>query len=126
MIKQDELEQSRPLRLQRDLNSGLIALVLLAVLNDADRDLYAYEIGRLLREAGGGRSRFSDGAIYPVLRTLARDGLLASRIVPSYSGPPRRYYRITDEGRRVMPQWQRTWRETCAFVDHFVAAASPA
>jgi len=109
-------------RFQKDLNGGLIALVLLAVLERAEEDLYPYEMARQLAVASADGSRFSPGSIYPVLRTLARDGLLTSRIVPSYSGPPRRYYRITAAGRLLLPRWRQAWQETCGFVDQFVVA----
>jgi PadR family transcriptional regulator PadR len=45
--------------------------------------------------------------------------LLTSRIVPSYSGPPRRYYRITEQGRSVLAEWKLIWRATRDFVDRF-------
>jgi PadR family transcriptional regulator, regulatory protein PadR len=45
---------------------------------------------------------------------------LTSRIVPSYSGPPRRYYRITDQGRRVLAEWTAIWASTRSFVDRFI------
>ncbi len=109
-------------RFQKNLNGGIVSLVLLAVLERTDEDLYGYEITRRLAAANAGRPIFSDGAIYPVLRTLARDGLLSSRIVPSYDGPPRRYYRITDAGRELLRQWLGVWRETRDFVEGFINA----
>ncbi|HEX9707103.1 MAG TPA: PadR family transcriptional regulator, partial [Steroidobacteraceae bacterium] len=59
------------------------------------------------------------GALYPVLRQLSANGLLASRIVPSYAGPPRRYYRITEAGRVTLAEWRGIWRSTRNFVDGF-------
>ena len=43
---------------------------------------------------------------------------------PSYSGPPRRYYRITDEGRAVLLRWLEIWRDMRDFVDRFAPPAS--
>ena len=37
--------------------------------------------------------------------------------MPSYSGPPRRYYRITPLGREVLAAWRATWTATRDFVD---------
>ena len=54
------------------------------------------------------------------IRALAAQGLLTSRVVPSYSGPPRRYYRITDEGRAMLAEWSAIWRQTRGFVDRFI------
>jgi PadR family transcriptional regulator PadR len=57
-----------------------------------------------------------------VLRQLSGNGLLASRIVPSYAGPPRRYYRITQAGRAALSEWRGIWRSTRDFVDGFTEA----
>jgi PadR family transcriptional regulator PadR len=107
-------------RFQKSLNGGIGALVLLAILDQSVEDLYGYQIAKRLAEANGGESIFRDGTIYPVLRTLAAAGLLTSRIVPSYSGPPRRYYRITAPGREALAQWRAAWGETFALVQHFL------
>jgi PadR family transcriptional regulator PadR len=107
-------------KFQKDLNSGLVALVLLAVLDQTSEDLYGYEIAKRLQRANEGEALFKEGTVYPVLRALSANGLLTSRIVPSYAGPPRRYYRITDEGRAVLQDWSGIWRQTRNFVDRFI------
>jgi PadR family transcriptional regulator PadR len=113
-------------KFQKDLNSGLVALVLLAVLDSADEDLYGYDIAKRLQKANEGAALFKEGTLYPVLRTLSASGYLTSRIVPSYSGPPRRYYRITDEGRALLTHWSGMWRQTRDFVDLFVTGSASA
>ncbi len=107
-------------KFRKDINAGLVGLVLLAVLDRSRQDLYGYEIAKQLAGASDAGSIFKEGTIYPVLRSLAAAGLLTSRIVPSYSGPPRRYYRITEKGRTVLIEWQRIWAGTREFVDIFV------
>ena len=117
---EDTSEQERlSQKFQRELNAGLVGLVLLAVLNQADEDLYGYQIAKRLQQLADGSSPVKQGALYPVLRQLSANGLLASRIVPSYSGPPRRYYRITDRGRRTLAEWRDIWHATRDFVDEF-------
>ena len=106
-------------KFQRELNAGLVGLVLLAVLDQADEDLYGYQIAKRLQHLADGSSPVKQGALYPVLRQLSANGLLASRIVPSYSGPPRRYYRITETGRRTLAEWREIWHATRDFVDGF-------
>ena len=117
---EDASEQERlSQKFQRELNAGLVGLVLLAVLDQAEEDLYGYQIAKRLQHLADGSSPVKQGALYPVLRQLSANGLLASRIVPSYSGPPRRYYRITESGRRTLAEWRDIWHATRDFVDGF-------
>ena len=107
-------------KFQKDLNGGLVSLVMLAVLDRSTENSYGYDIAKRLASAHEGAPIFKEGTLYPVLRALSAGGLLTSRIVPSYSGPPRRYYRITDQGRAVLTEWKALWRSTRDFVDRFV------
>jgi PadR family transcriptional regulator PadR len=113
------MDDSQARKFQKELNGGLVSLVLLAVLEKSGEDLYGYDIAKRLQRSHDGPATFKEGTIYPVLRALSASGLLTSRIVPSYSGPPRRYYRITDEGRATLAEWRDIWRTTRSFVDHF-------
>src|SRR5271154_5044794 len=115
------MDDSNERKFQKELNGGLVGLVLLAVLAESDEDLYGYEIAKRLTSANDGVSIFKEGTIYPVLRALSAANLLTSRIAPSYSGPARRYYRITDQGRRVLAEWTEIWAGTRSFVDRFIA-----
>ena len=113
-------------KFQKELNSGLIALVLLSVLERAPGDLYGYQIAKQLQNAAPDLNVVKQGALYPVLRNMSANGLLVSRVVPSYAGPPRRYYRITDEGRAVLRQWLAIWGQTRDFVELFTQPAARA
>jgi PadR family transcriptional regulator, regulatory protein PadR len=108
-------------KFQKELTAGLTSLVLLSVLSEAAEDLYGYEIAKRLTAADiDAIAPFKQGALYPVLRNMSAAGLLSSRVVPSYAGPPRRYYRITPLGREVLAAWVATWTSTRAFVDTIV------
>lgn len=113
-------------KFQKELNAGLIALVLLSVLDRAEGDLYGYQIAKQLQSAAPDLNVVKQGALYPVLRNMSASGLLASRVVPSYAGPPRRYYRITDEGRAMLRQWLAIWGQTRDFVELFTQPAARA
>jgi PadR family transcriptional regulator PadR len=114
------MDDTNERKFQKELNGGLVGLVLLAVLAESQEDLYGYEIAKRLANANDGTSIFKEGTIYPVLRALSAGELLTSRIVPSYSGPPRRYYRITAQGRAVLAEWKLIWQGTRDFVDRFI------
>jgi PadR family transcriptional regulator PadR len=112
-------------KFQKELSAGLTSLVLLSVLADATEDLYGYEIARRLIAHAEANVPFKQGALYPVLRNMSAAGLLSSRVVPSYAGPPRRYYRITQPGREVLAAWTATWNTTREFVDGIVRRTEP-
>jgi PadR family transcriptional regulator PadR len=104
-------------KFRKELMAGLSSLVLLAVLARAGREMYGYEIAKAVKAEGDGGLIFKQGAIYPVLRSLNQLGLLGSRVEASAFGPPRRYYNITDEGRRALAEWQGAWKDMREFVD---------
>jgi len=104
-------------KFQKELNSGTAALVLLCVLAKADEPLYGYRIAKLIETGRANVPMMKQGALYPVLRSLEGSGLLESRVDPSVSGPPRRYYAITKSGRETLKNWKKLWDRTKFFVD---------
>lgn len=104
-------------KFHKELSAGIVSLVLLGVLARAKAPMYGYQIARRLEETGGGVLSGKQSALYPVLRNLDAAGLLASEVEPSVAGPPRRYYRITPAGRRVLGEWRAAWIATRDFVN---------
>ena len=107
-------------KFQKELNAGIASLVLLSVLNKGKKPMYGYQIARLLEEYSGDASFMKQGALYPVLHSLENSGLLESKVEPSVSGPPRRYYEITPEGRETLAIWQGVWKQMKSFVDRAI------
>ena len=107
-------------KFQKELSAGTVALVLLAVLGQASEPMYGYQIAKRLERGDEQALGGKQSALYPVLRNLHAAGLLDSYVEPSVAGPPRRYYRITDQGRAVLGAWRQSWTETRDFVDHLL------
>lgn len=104
-------------KFHKELSSGMVSLVLLAVLARSDEPMYGYRIAKRIEEGATGVLIGKQSALYPVLRNLSASGLLDSEVEPSVTGPPRRYYRITPLGREVLVHWTETWSATRQFVD---------
>jgi len=104
-------------KFHKELSAGIVSLVLLALLERADEPLYGYQIAKSLESASGDGLPLKQGTLYPVLRSLEAGALLASRVEPSVSGPPRRYYSITTLGREALPLWRLAWVRTRELVD---------
>jgi len=52
-----------------------------------------------------------EGTLYPLLTRLKNAELLTYQWEESRSGPPRKYYRLTDEGRRALEEHRQSWDE---------------
>jgi len=90
---------------ETQLRKGLVELAVLAAI--ARGETYGYRIVELLRELPG--LEFTESTVYPVLTRLASEGMVTVRTEPSQSGPPRRYYRLTEEGRIRMDRMAEQW-----------------
>ena len=103
-------------KFQKELNAGTAAVVLLSILDRADKAMYGYQIAKYI-ETSVEDMPMTQGALYPVLRSLESSSLLESEVEPSVSGPPRRYYKITESGHETLKRWTEIWSQTKVFVD---------
>jgi len=104
-------------KFQKELNAGTVSLVLLTLVAGTSGPVYGYQIAKELEAVSGEGLQIKQGTLYPVLRSLEASGLLSSHVEPSVSGPPRRYYRITDPGHQALAVWKSTWVGTRDFID---------
>ena len=104
-------------KFRKELSSGTVALILLAILGRSAEPLYGYQIAKRIGEGGHEGAPIKQGTLYPVLRSMEENGLLASRVEPSVSGPPRKYYQITERGREALVEWSQVWSRTSDFIN---------
>jgi len=91
---------------ESQLRKGLLDFLLLLLVRDTHR--YGYEMISILRSEVG--LDISEGTIYPILARLLRAELVVSTWVErDGGGAPRKYYKLTAEGRRVLKQMQASW-----------------
>jgi PadR family transcriptional regulator PadR len=90
---------------QAQMRKGILEFCLLLVVSQGKT--YANDILRELRTAD---LVVLEGTVYPILNRLKNAGLLAYDWVESPSGPPRKYYVLTDEGKAFLRQLVETWR----------------
>lgn len=94
--------------MKTQLKKGALEMCVLAVL--ARGDSYAYELVSTLSAT----MEISEGTIYPLMRRLQAEAWVSTYLVESTSGPPRKYYALTAEGRESLAGMQDEWR---SFVD---------
>jgi PadR family transcriptional regulator, regulatory protein PadR len=91
----------------RELKRGSLELIVLHLLSPAEA--YGYEIVSKLTGQTNGALEVTDGTLYPVLYRLERAGYVAVRWETPERGVPRKYYRLTDEGRDELGRLREEW-----------------
>lgn len=87
-----------------NINGALLDALVLSIVER--RDTYGYEITRELKD----RLEISESTLYPVLRRLQKDGCL-NIYDKEFSGRNRRYYTITDMGKRQLDLYHGEWNK---------------
>lgn len=93
------------------MRKGILEFCILSLLKD--KDCYTSEILDMLKEA---KLLVVEGTIYPLLTRLKNDDLLSYRWEESTSGPPRKYYKLTEEGESFLKELAITWNELASAV----------
>ena len=88
------------------MRKGILEFCILSLIHE--REMY---VSDLMEELKKGRLDVVEGTLYPLLTRLKNAGLLNSRWVESKSGPPRKYYQITDKGNLFLAELVNTWKE---------------
>jgi len=109
--------------IDKQLVKGTIPMLVLGALARAEMD--GYQLIKFIEQASNGALRFSEGALYPVLHTLERDGLLDAHWIAAASGRQRKYYRITDAGRAQLRARKGEWESFATAIDLVLDAKAP-
>ena len=91
---------------QTQMRKGILEYCILSIISKGE--IYASDIIAELKKA---RLLVVEGTLYPLLTRLKNNGLLTYNWVESSSGPPRKYYVLSAEGRKVLEQLDTTWAE---------------
>lgn len=94
------------------MRKGVLEFCILSVLQD--QEAYTSDLLQTLKSA---KMLVVEGTVYPLLTRLKNSGLLQYRWEESTSGPPRKYYAITDEGQEFLNELKDTWNELQNAVD---------
>ena len=103
-----------PEAIEIQLKKGVLGLCVLALLSRGNS--YAYEIASKLSHAVD----MGEGTIYPLMRRMQNEGLVGTYLEESPSGPPRKYYRLTDTGRASLAAQLAEWRSFTAAVEGLI------
>lgn len=95
------------MKIERELMRGAGPVAVLRLLEPGER--YGYELVKLLEERSAGVLAMGQSTLYPMLYNLEAKGWVASRIEDSDNGRPRKYYRLTDKGKKELARSRKEW-----------------
>lgn|SRR5690625_1970639 len=98
----------------RELIAASTRPLVLSILNASEN--YGYAIIREVRRLSGGTLDWKEGMLYPVLHRLEADGLVTA-VWRQSDGRRRKYYRITDEGIKVLGEDRKAWQQVSATLN---------
>jgi len=102
-----------------ELKRGLVQIAALSLLRER---MYGYQIVKILAHGG---LETEEGTLYPLLRRLEGQGLLVSEW-DTEGARPRKYYRLTAEGRAALPRMEEAWAEISKSVSSILGRQVPA
>jgi DNA-binding PadR family transcriptional regulator len=105
--------EAGPEKLDLELRRGVVVL---AALSQLGTWRYGYELRQALAEYG---MAIEEGTLYPLLRRLESQGVLTSRW-QTEGGPPRRYYLLSEEGRKVLQRLTDSWQGLTDTMDRLL------
>ena len=97
---------------QSQMRKGVLEFCILSIIQQGE--VYPSDIVEKMKLAN---LHILEGTLYPLLTRLKNAGLLNYRWVESISGPPRKYFVMTDEGKSAFGILLQTWKEMTTAVD---------
>jgi PadR family transcriptional regulator PadR len=97
------------------MRKGVLEFCILSILSDGEH--YPTEIIERMKAA---KLLIVEGTLYPLLTRLKNDGLLSYRWEESTSGPPRKYFTLTEEGKKNLTALIESWTELTDSVNQII------
>jgi PadR family transcriptional regulator PadR len=98
----------------KELKRGTLEMILLRLISE--RQMYGYELVSTLERKAGVLFRIKEGTLYPVLYRLEKAGYIESRWETLERGVPRKYYQLTDTGKKYLQARMAEWKEFTAAI----------
>ncbi len=104
---------------QSQMRKGVLEFCILSIIRQGE--VYPSDLVERMKSAN---LHILEGTLYPLLTRLKNAGLLTYRWVESNSGPPRKYFVMTDKGLEFYSELERTWQELADAVHALTRPAS--
>ncbi|WP_407271668.1 PadR family transcriptional regulator [Radiobacillus sp. PE A8.2] len=102
----------------RELVKGSTSLLVLQLLND--RDMYGYELVKEMDKRSNHNFQVKEGTLYPALHKLEKQEYIEFYWQQQEKGPARKYYRITDEGKKILGEKTSEWHRYVQVMNNLI------
>lgn len=103
--------------INKELMKGSTVILILSLLER--KEMYGYEMTKEIEQSSGGVFTFKEGTLYPILHTLEVE-LMVEAYWNEEGGRKRKYYRITEQGKKQLADKKREWSLFRNTVDHVI------
>ena len=100
------------------MRKGILEFCILSIIKK--EEAYPSDIIEKMRYAG---MILFEGTLYPLLTRLKNAEMLSYRWVESNSGPPRKYFSLTEKGHQFYQELESTWKELNTAVNTVIATS---
>jgi len=94
-------------KVSKELVGASAIKIILSVLVHGDN--YGYEILQKVKELSGGKIKWNEGSIYPVLKKMEGNGMIKSYWKVQDNERPRKYYTLLDQGKAELQMEKEEW-----------------
>lgn len=101
--------------ISKNLTAASTKSIILGILKQGRS--YGYLIIKKIKELSGGKMLYSDGMLYPVLHRLEKEGLIVSDWTMEKDSKPRKYYEITEAGKKALIIEKQQWNQVNAVLE---------
>ncbi len=108
------------MRINKELSKGSNAMLVLSVISR--RDMYGYQIIKVIGMSSESVFEMNEGTLYPILHSLEADKCLESYWCEA-EGRRRKYYKITEKGKKVLASKEKEWKEFSTAVGKVLGGA---
>ena len=106
------------MRFNSDLIRGIAEPIIMRLLRE--RDMYGYEIIKIVNERSDGAFEWKEGSLYPCLHRLEAAGTIESEWSEGPNNKQRKYYRLTKKGKKQLSVKVDEWASFSETVDTFL------
>ncbi|MCF7923628.1 MAG: PadR family transcriptional regulator [Candidatus Izimaplasma sp.] len=101
-----------------DLLRGHTDTILLSILLRGDS--YGYRINKTLEDESDRRFFLNEATLYTTFKRMQKDGYIESYWKSETSAPPRKYYSITEKGKKHLKNNIKEWEDAAQIIKHFI------